>query len=154
MRRSFLVSSGILYPEDCRVGEDFIFYLRAIMAGAKFRLFPEPGYLYTQPVGSLSRKRSGLSRTVVDHCLLEKRTLELASDPMIRIDPLLYTLLVARAEKIRTLRRNRELRHLLKSRSFLDLVLEFARHGDARTFMWHAVRRRVMNSISWGQAKS
>ncbi len=61
MRRSFLISSGVSYPEDCRHGEDFIFLLRALMAGAKFAMFPEPMYRYSERTGSISRERSNLS---------------------------------------------------------------------------------------------
>jgi len=142
MRRSFLVSSGIRYPEDCRHGEDFFFYLRAIVAGARFSLFPESGYLYTQRFGSISRKRSEFSRTIVNHRLLEQQTRALASTPVIHADPILFSLLLARAEKIKALYRARELGDLVHRRDFLDLAVQVVRHGDARTFVVDALRRK------------
>lgn len=151
MRRSFLLQSGLLYPEDSRVGEDFIFYLRAIIAGAKFALFPESGYLYTQPVGSLSGVPSGLSRTVVDHYLLERRTLELASEPAVCADPVLQSLLIARAAKINSLHRRRELRDLFRRRDIVGLALQFMRHADARAFVTAGIRRRVARFTSSSQ---
>jgi succinoglycan biosynthesis protein ExoO len=144
MRRSFLMSHGLLYPEDSRHGEDFIFYFRAIMAGAKFSLFPEPGYLYSERFGTISRQRSDMSRTTVDYRLMERRALELASDATVRNDPMLASLLVARAGRIRALYRARELRASLKSRDLLDLALQFVRHADARAFLSNAVRRKLM----------
>lgn len=142
MRRSFLVSSGLRYREDCRHGEDFVFYLRAILAGAKFSLFPESGYLYSERFGSISRRQSDLSRTIVNYRLMEKVALELASEPMIRADPLLSSLLVARADKIKALYRTRELRDLLQRRELVDLALRFLRDRDARDFVSAAVRRK------------
>jgi succinoglycan biosynthesis protein ExoO len=148
MRRSFLVRSGIAYPEHCRHGEDFFFYLRAILAGAKFALFPEPGYLYSQRFGSISRKRSDLSRTIVNHRLVEEQTRELATEPLIRTDPMLVSLLHARADKIKALYRARELGDLLGRRALVDLALQFFRYRDARDFVSAAVRKRIARLIS------
>ncbi|MCI0428971.1 MAG: glycosyltransferase [Rhodospirillales bacterium] len=148
MRRSFLVSSGVLYPEHCRHGEDFFFYLRAILAGAKFALFPESGYLYSQRFGPISRKQSDLSRTVVNYRLVEMQTLELASEPMIRTDPLLVALLHARADKLRALYRGHELGDLVRRRELIDLALQYLRHRDARDFVSAAVRRKLQSLTS------
>jgi succinoglycan biosynthesis protein ExoO len=153
MRRSFLVSSGVAYPENCRHGEDFIFYLRAILAGAKFVLFPEPGYLYSQRFGTISRKQSDLSRTLVNYRMMEALTLELASEPAIRTDPMLVSLLTARAERIRALYRARELRDLVQKRNLIDLTLQFVRHADARAFVSAAIRRKLAKLTSSGEAK-
>lgn len=143
MRRSFLESSGVRYREDCRHGEDFIFYLQAILAGAKFALLPESGYLYSERVGSISRKQSDLTRTMVNYRLMETLTLDLASEPVVRADPLLGSLLLARADRIRPLHRSRELRDLLRRRELVDLALQFVRHRDARDLLSAAVRRKI-----------
>ncbi len=154
MRRSFLVSSGILYREDCRHGEDFIFYLRAIIAGARFAVFPDSWYLYSQRFGSISRKPSDLTRTVVNYRLMEKLTLELAFEPMIRDDSMLASLLLARADKIRALHRAGELRDLLQRRDLLDLAIQFVRHADARAFVSKAIRKRLTRRASSGEVKT
>jgi len=154
MRRSFLISSGVRYPEYCRHGEDFILYLRALMAGAKFSLFPESGYLYSQRVGSISRKQSDLSRTVANYRLIERQTRDLAMDPVIRADPLLSSLLLARAEKIRALYRTRELRGLLRRRNMRDLIVQFVCHADARRFVSIAIRRKLLRYVSSAEVRS
>ena len=148
MRRSFLELSNVRYREDCRHGEDFIFYLRAILAGAKFALLPESGYLYSERVGSISRKQSDLTRTMVNYRLMERLTVELASEPTIRADPLLASLLLARADRIRSLHRSRELRDLLRRRELVDLALQFLRHRDARELLSKAIRRKIRNLSS------
>jgi len=148
MKRSFLVSSGVLYPEHSRHGEDFFFYLRAILSGAKFALFPEPGYLYSQRFGSISRKQSDLSRTIVNYRLVEKQTLELASEPMIRTDAMLVSLLHARADRLRAIYRGHELGDLVRRRKIVDLALQFLRYRDARDFVYAAVRRKLQSLAS------
>jgi succinoglycan biosynthesis protein ExoO len=154
MQRKFIVSNGIRYPEDCRHGEDFVFYLRALMAGAKFSLLPESGYLYSQRMGSISRKRSDLSRTIANYRLMERQTRDLALEPLIHADPTLSSLLVARADKIRALYRTRELSDLLQRRDLFDLAVQVVRYADARTFVSTAIRKRFMRLTSSGEARS
>jgi succinoglycan biosynthesis protein ExoO len=150
IRRSFLVSSGVLYPEDCRHGEDFFFYLRALMAGAKFAVFPDSWYLYSQRFGPISRKPSEQSRTAVNYRLMEKQTRQLALEPIFRADRVLSTLLMARADKIKALWRERELRDLLQRRHFGGLALNFLRDRDARVFVSAALRRKFLRLTSPG----
>jgi succinoglycan biosynthesis protein ExoO len=143
IRRSFLTASGIRYAEEWRSGEDFLFYLRALMAGARFCLFPESWYVYSERFGSISRKPSDLSRTIENHRVMERLTLELTSEPEIRADPLLSSLLVARADMISALCTRRELRHFLRNQNYLQRVLYFVRQADARAIMWSAFRKRL-----------
>jgi succinoglycan biosynthesis protein ExoO len=144
IRRNFLVSTGVLYPEGWRHGEDFVFYLRAIMAGGKFSLFPEPLYLYSQRRGSISGKRSDLSRTAVDYRLMEKQTRELTLDPIIRADPMLCSLLLDRADRIKGLYIGHELRERLRGRNFVDLALHFFQDSDVRGYILASVRRKLL----------
>jgi len=144
MRRTFLEASGVRYREDCRHGEDFLFYLRAILAGARFSLFPVSGYLYSERFGSISHKPSSFSRTIVNYQQMERVALELTSEPMIRSDPLLVSLLHARADKIRAVYRRRELFNLVQRRDLLGLALQLVRHADARAWASAAIRRKLM----------
>jgi glycosyltransferase involved in cell wall biosynthesis len=153
MRRTFLESSRVRYREDLRHGEDFLFYLRAIMAGARFYLFPISGYLYSERFGSISRQPSSFSRTIVNYRLMERVALELTSEPMIRSDPLLVSLLHARAEKIRALYRRRELGNLVQRRNLLALALQLVRHADARAYVSAAIRRKLMKLTASGETR-
>jgi hypothetical protein len=85
---------------------------------------------------------------------MEQRTLALASEPEIRTDPMLVSLLVDRADKIRALYRARELRDLLQKRNLLDLALQFMRHADARAFVSTRIRRKVAKLTSSGGART
>ena len=54
MRRSFIEAHSLRYAEGLRLGEDFIFYARALSAGARFRLLPAAGYVAVMREDSLS----------------------------------------------------------------------------------------------------
>ena len=54
MRRSFIEAHGLRYHSGLRLGEDFIFYARALAAGARFRLLPAAGYVAVMREDSLS----------------------------------------------------------------------------------------------------
>ena len=58
MSLAFLVKHGLRYDPSLRLGEDFIFYVRALAKGARLRLVPACGYVAQQRPGSLSRRHS------------------------------------------------------------------------------------------------
>jgi succinoglycan biosynthesis protein ExoO len=101
LRRSFVETIGLRYCEDIRHGEDFIFYLTALAHRAKFAVFPEPHYVYTQRLGSLSGKHSTLTRTRVDLSEIEINTRKLATSRLTDGDPQLGYLLSRRADRMR-----------------------------------------------------
>ncbi len=49
-RRDFLMRHHIRYPEDLRVGEDFVFLFEMLIRKARAILIAEPYYLYTIPI--------------------------------------------------------------------------------------------------------
>ena len=54
MRRSFIEAKNLQYDEACRLGEDFIFYVRALASGAVYRTVPQCGYAALVRNNSLS----------------------------------------------------------------------------------------------------
>jgi succinoglycan biosynthesis protein ExoU len=58
MRRSFLEQHALRYDEAMRLGEDYDFYIRALAAGARFRLIPAAGYVSVMRSDSLSARHS------------------------------------------------------------------------------------------------
>jgi glycosyltransferase involved in cell wall biosynthesis len=75
LRRDFLVRHGIRYDGRLRFAEDFDLYLRCLVAGARFWLTPEAGYVYTIREGSLTdthTARDLLRLRVVDRRLLRR----------------------------------------------------------------------------------
>jgi succinoglycan biosynthesis protein ExoO len=101
VRRNFLQATGVRYRGDVRHGEDFIFYLNALVLRAKFAVFPEAHYIYTQRVGSLSGKHSTLTRTKVDFSAVEAESRRLADSELTRNDSKLSELLVLRSDKMK-----------------------------------------------------
>ena len=101
LRRSFVEAARLRYPEDIRHGEDFIFYLTALVHHAKFSVFPEAHYVYTQRLGSVSGKHSSLTRTRVDLSEIEAECRKLAASHLVDNDPQLAQLLNLRADRMR-----------------------------------------------------
>lgn len=99
MRTSFVRDHDLRYP-DIRHGEDFAFCLDALLAGGRFGVFPEAYYVVTERTGSISRKSSGLSRTVIDYTKVAKHARERASDAERMEDRELALLLHQRAEAL------------------------------------------------------
>jgi succinoglycan biosynthesis protein ExoO len=66
IRRAFLEANGLVYREDIRLAEDFMFYAEALLRGARCNLINHPGYVYTTQVGQSSGVRSTASHTIYD----------------------------------------------------------------------------------------
>jgi len=54
IRRSFLDRHELRYNESLRLGEDYVFYACALLAGARFLLLPTAGYVSVERAGSIS----------------------------------------------------------------------------------------------------
>lgn len=54
MRREFLDRHALRYAPDCRLGEDFLLYCRALAGGARFRIHESCGYVAYERPNSLS----------------------------------------------------------------------------------------------------
>jgi succinoglycan biosynthesis protein ExoU len=59
VRREFIERHGLRYDETLRFGEDYAFYAKALIAGARFRLVGACGYVAVERAGSLSARHSG-----------------------------------------------------------------------------------------------
>jgi succinoglycan biosynthesis protein ExoU len=72
--RAFMRRHALLYDENIRLGEDYAFYLRALLHGAAFRLVSACGYVAVERPDSLSSTHSAddLRRMVVfDEAVLQ-----------------------------------------------------------------------------------
>lgn len=54
IRRSFIKKHDLLYDPSCRLGEDFVFYMQALLKGARYLITPECGYAARVRPSSLS----------------------------------------------------------------------------------------------------
>lgn len=66
MRTSFLHEQGIRYSEEHRYCEDFLIYFDILRRGGKMAVTGKAMYIYTEPLGSISRQSSAFSRTVAN----------------------------------------------------------------------------------------
>lgn len=72
VRRSFLDRYGLRYREDIRHGEDFLFYTRALLSGARWVTATGAGYIYRRRAGSLTLGGSHVADNLVaTHAALE-----------------------------------------------------------------------------------
>lgn len=53
---AFLKRAALSYPEDIRIGEDYLIMAEALAVSARCAVEPEPGYLYTARAGSISHR--------------------------------------------------------------------------------------------------
>ncbi len=81
IRRSHLQKHAISYDETMRYAEDFRFYLDTLLAGGSLLILPDAYYRYTERLGSISKRKSGVSRTRARYDLLEAQMRELAKNP-------------------------------------------------------------------------
>jgi succinoglycan biosynthesis protein ExoU len=58
MRREFLTRHGLRYDESLRLGEDYAFYVRALIAGARFKVVDACGYVAIERTTSLSSRHT------------------------------------------------------------------------------------------------
>lgn len=58
MKRDFIERTKLRYDSVLRLGEDYAFYARALMAGAKFRIVGACGYIAVERSNSLSSRHS------------------------------------------------------------------------------------------------
>lgn len=117
-RREFVLRSGLSYDAELRLGEDFAFYVRLLLAGARFWITAGCGYVAIERAASLSGA----------HCTSDLENLLASDDRLIEE--------AAGDREIRKAlhrhRRNIYARH--RYRSFLDvrrrdgMVLAFWRH--------------------------
>lgn len=66
VRTDFIRQHHIAYREDVKAGEDLLFNLQILAAGGKAYYVDEALYIYTTPVGAISRIASPHSRSTAD----------------------------------------------------------------------------------------
>lgn len=75
IRRQFLVDNGLAYNEGMRLGEDYELYVRALIAGARFKVIKSCGYVAIERPDSLSGRHGTEDHAIMaraDQTLLER----------------------------------------------------------------------------------
>ncbi len=102
MRRSFLEGAGLRYAAHLRYGEDYLFYIRALVEKARFRVLPYAGYIYTTPVGRVSVATSPYSHTRADKTVIADALEAVAAECDATLTPAERAAFVWRANFYRT----------------------------------------------------
>ncbi len=141
IRRRFLNEHNIRYPTSLRHGEDFLFMIDLLMAGARFVLVRTPGYLCTT-------RPSGLSQTKLDYDTMAAHTVALLRRDGIRSDEGLKRLLSKRASAIRRLSAERKLQSYSRTHSYRRLALLLTDYWMAEAVVRFGLRK-VRRCLSW-----
>jgi O-antigen/teichoic acid export membrane protein/glycosyltransferase involved in cell wall biosynthesis len=141
IRASHIRKHCIHYDERSRYGEDFRFYLDALLYGGLFHIVPDALYRYTERTGSISGKHSGLSKTCARYDQLESQAIELAKDPFYAS---VATHLLDRAAAIRRLAKVAKFGRHATPGKIARLPLTLA-DSDMRSYLALRLRQKLAN---------
>jgi succinoglycan biosynthesis protein ExoO len=114
-RKAFLDEKRLRYPIYSRHGEDFLLLVDAFLAGARYVLMRQAGYLYTD-------RASGFSRTPTDYPLMLQHTEALMNDPRVAGDAKLIECFRQRASALKRLLAERELARFRQERDYTSVM--------------------------------
>jgi succinoglycan biosynthesis protein ExoO len=142
-RRAFLEEQGLRYPGFSRHGEDFLLLVEAFLHGAKYALFGEAGYLYTD-------RNSGYSRTTVNYELMWQHTEALMADPRIASEPVLLGRMRERVAALKRLATQsaaeQELSRCRRQRDYVSIVRRSLSDGAFRVVLWKKLQRKLVRA--------
>ncbi|MCK1284204.1 glycosyltransferase family 2 protein [Bradyrhizobium sp. 44] len=141
-RRSFVAEYKLAYPETLRDGEDFFFYSECLLAGGRAGLTSEPGYVYTQRMGKVSKRQSALTRTRVDRMQVVTGVDLLLSRHAQRLSSVHRRLLRERRAQAIGLNAHERARDLVRQKQVGIALLELAKTRPAWAFSVHMLLRR------------
>ena len=149
IKTGFIKSHGLRYQDKIRYGEDFVFNFEVLKAGATAMVVPEAYYVYSQQYGSVSKKRSHLTHTLVDRAsvvraldeMIERHSDLTADERALLLQRKTATLGLQEFENARALVRKRQfvggLGHLLKNPGALPFaLLETRRFAQRQLSSW------------------
>jgi succinoglycan biosynthesis protein ExoO len=149
-RRSSLVKRGIAYNAGISHGEDFRLVVDLLLSGAKFKILPQPLYLYTQRQGAVSKRASGLTRTTIAYGKLKHAALALAQDPRIASDPELVALLRQRARGLGRQDDAHFISGALRAGAFGEIIKRMVKDPSFLPFMLRQIGRAMQRRLHTG----
>lgn len=137
MSMAFLRQHGISYDETVRLGEDYVLYAQALIAGARFRLVEACGYIAVDRSDSLSSRH----RTS-DHARMVE--VDAALMNMAKGEPGVQSALKAHQDAIQRKLDHRVILDKVQERGRLAALLSLARMpGSAWYILSEAVKARI-----------
>jgi succinoglycan biosynthesis protein ExoO len=145
VRRCLLADTGVCYTENLRFGEDFLLTADLLFRGARGVLMREGYYIYTTPVGHLSRQRSSGTRSTTSLESLMWITEVLAKRYAALITPEIARGLARSRRRIEQRLVAREISRLRQARSIPELTAFLVSHPRGAV-------RYLVTSRAWGRA--
>jgi succinoglycan biosynthesis protein ExoO len=146
-RRESLIKWNIAYQPAVRHGEDFRLVVDLLLSGARFRILPQPLYLYTQRQGAVSGRPSGMTRTAIGYRKLKEAALALARDPRVASDPAMVRLLQQRASGLARLDDAHFISTSLRAGAFGEIAARTTRDPSFLPFMLHQIGRAMRRRL-------
>ena len=147
MRRSFLDAHGLRYDPAVRCGEDFILYTEALMQGARFRLIPQAGYVYTVTYGPRSRSVSPHTHTVADGSAMARELRRLGARYDARLTPSERDTLEIKADSLDRLTEMIDFRRAVDRRDVLGCARILSSDRRVRRRVGAALARRMLGPL-------
>lgn len=143
-RAAFLHEHRLCYPTHLRHGEDFQLLIESFLAGARYVLVREPGYLYTD-------RSQGFSRTKIDYGKMINQSAELMRDPRVVGNPVLTKSFTERIEALQRLKAERDvqsdLKGLWRERKYVGLLTYVLKHALTDVHFRRVVQTKVKSKL-------
>jgi succinoglycan biosynthesis protein ExoO len=146
LRAEFIRRTGLVYRENARLAEDFLYLVEVFAAGGVGFLLSQPLYNWTQPFGSVSRQwtTTGAGSWRYDFRSALVANAEVLGALRQRGEPALADLLAARARAYNVLHHLGEISRLRATGATrLQVLVLAARHPP----IWLQLARRVARSV-------
>lgn len=124
IRRAFLNRHAIRYDADIWLAEDFVLYMRCLLAGTRMMLLPDAYYLYTLSGNSISQSEANLGRNY-EH--LERGNARIVAEARRRGNRAAFVQLKRRGRNIAFLRAYQGCKHAAQRRCWSEAVAHLRR---------------------------
>ena len=148
IRREFLHRHALGYDESLRTGEDLVFYLSLLIAGARAKLVNSALYIYTTPVGHASRKNSTHSNTTPRDEQVQAALERISAQHGEQLSPQARRAIAKRIEYLRQIGPRAAFYHARRTGRYGVMAKLIARESSVRREVVAKLRRRI---AAWRQ---
>lgn len=146
IRTDFARAKSLVYEEDARHGEDFLYLLHFYLSGGNAVVADRPYYYYTQPFGTLSRRWANVRRRRYDYHTaydINRRSVDFWSSV---VTPAQAAQLRRRGSRLKSLEQYHQVKECLASRNLAGAVSRVARAPRTLECAWWRIRHRLSGS--------
>jgi glycosyltransferase involved in cell wall biosynthesis len=150
IRRAFLDEHNLRYDTDIWLAEDFVLYVRCLLAGARMMLLPDAYYHYTLSGDSISRADANLARNYEHLEVGNARVLALARQ---QGDRATIAQLKRRGRNIAFLRAYYGYKHAARRRQWAEALAHLVRMPAAPVELTGLLKLYAGRRVSWANGR-